>query len=64
MVKGFLSLRQVEFIEKNVATDLDGRAELLDMGFDSTPVTVIGDKRLYGFDVQKIDEALALLDSK
>jgi glutaredoxin len=63
MVKGYLSLRGVEFTEKNVATDLKGRAELLDMGFDSTPVIVIGDIQLYGFDVEEIDEALAALDS-
>ncbi len=63
MVKGYLSLRNVEFIDKNVSTDPEGRAELLAMGFDSTPVVVIGDKRLYGFDVSMIDDALAAVDS-
>jgi hypothetical protein len=62
MVKGFLSLRNVEFVEKNVSTDLEGRAELLAMGYNSTPVTVIGDKRLTGFNTGGIDEALAELD--
>jgi len=60
-VKGFLSLRNVEYVEKNVSTDLDGRAELVAMGYDSTPVTVIGDRQLVGFDVSLIDEALAAL---
>jgi hypothetical protein len=40
MVKGFLSLRNVEYIVKNVSTDLEGRAELLAMGFDLTPSNI------------------------
>ena len=60
-MKGFLSLRNVEYVEKNVSTDLEGRAELEAMGYDSTPVTVIGDRRLTGFDAVLIDEALAAL---
>jgi hypothetical protein len=61
-VKGFLSLRNAEFVVKNVSTDLEGRAELLAMGFDSTPVTVIGDRQLPGFDAEAIDHALAMLE--
>jgi hypothetical protein len=59
MVKGYLSLRKVEYVEKNVSSDLEGRAELIAMGYDSTPVLLIGDRRLTGFDTQSIDEALA-----
>lgn len=59
MVKAFLKLRGAEFIEKNVSIDLEGRAELVEMGFDSTPVTVIGPHRLNGFDVDLLDQALA-----
>jgi hypothetical protein len=62
MVKGFLSLRKIDFVEKNVSTDLDGRAELVAMGYDSTPVIVIGDTQLTGFDISAIDAALAALD--
>ena len=58
-MKGFLSLRNVEYVEKNVSTDLEGRAELAAMGYDSTPVTVIGGRQLTGFDAVLIDEALA-----
>ena len=61
MVKGFLSLRMVEFVEKNVSTDLDGRAELVSMGYDSTPVTIIGRRQITGFDTDLIDDALAEL---
>lgn len=63
-MKGFLSLRNVEYVEKNVSTDLDGRDELMAMGYDSTPVTVIGDRQLTGFDAVLMDEALAALSSE
>ena len=59
MVKEFLRLRGREFVERNVSVDLQGRQELLDLGFDATPVTVIGDSVLEGFDVDEIDAALA-----
>ncbi len=59
MVKGFLSLRGAEFVEKNVSNDLEGRAELMAMGYESTPVTVIGANRIEGFDADLIDKAMA-----
>lgn len=61
MVKAYLRLRGREFVEKNVSSDLEGRAELLRMGYDSTPVTRIGDTTLEGFDTTQIDRALAAL---
>ena len=61
MVKQFLVLRGAEFIEKNVSIDLDGRAELVELGFDATPVTVIGKQVLEGFDIGEIDAALNAL---
>lgn len=62
MVKEFLKLRGVEYIEKNVSTDLAGRAELIEMGYDSTPVTVIGSRQVPGFKVAEMDEAIAELN--
>jgi glutaredoxin-like protein NrdH len=58
MVKGFLALREIAFVEKNVSTDVKGRAELISMGYDTTPLTVIGDRQISGFDVDILDEAL------
>ena len=58
MVKAFLALRKVTFTERNISTDLEGRKELMKMGYDSTPVTVIGDRHISGFDAKQIDEAL------
>ena len=59
MVKSYLLLKNVNFIEKNISIDIDGRSELLEKGFDTTPVTMIGDILISGFDTHKIDEALA-----
>ncbi len=61
MVKGFLRLRGRDFIERNVSTDQQGREQLLAMGWDTTPVTVIGNRVVDGFDADRIDEALAAL---
>lgn len=61
MVKQFLILRGVDFTEKNVSTDLEGRSELLALGFDTTPVTVIGEKIVPGFDTSDLDAALQTL---
>ncbi len=63
MVKEFLSLRGVEYVEKNVSTDLEGRAELIAMGYDTTPVTVIGSQQIPGFEVAAMDAAIAELKS-
>lgn len=59
MVKQFLTLRGVEFTEKNVSTDLEGRSELLALGYDTTPVTVVDGRVVSGFDVNDLDAALA-----
>jgi hypothetical protein len=64
MVKGFLSLRNVEFIVKNVSTDLEGRTELLALGYDSTPIIVIGDQILSEFNVEAIDHAIDTMNEK
>ncbi|MEX0761206.1 MAG: glutaredoxin family protein [Dehalococcoidia bacterium] len=62
MVKGFLSLRGIAFAEKNVSTDSQARAQLAALGFDSTPVTVVGNYCISGFDAALLDEVLTELD--
>ncbi len=61
MVKEFLSLMGCQYTEHNVSVDLEGRRQLLSMGFDSTPVTVVGDHVIEGFDGPALEEALARL---
>ena len=62
MAKEYLSLKGLRFTERNVSQDKEGRAELLALGFDATPVVIIGAEIVDGFDAAKIDEALAKLE--
>jgi glutaredoxin-like protein NrdH len=61
MVKAYLSLRGFPYEEKNVSVDRNGRSELRALGFESTPVTVIGKRVIEGYDGPAIDAALAEL---
>jgi glutaredoxin len=50
----------VEFVEKNVRADKAAMKELIDQGFQSTPVTIIDGQSVVGFDQLKILELLGL----
>jgi glutaredoxin len=56
----FLSQRNIDFIEKNIRTDLDAMQEMVDMNSQSTPTTVIDGEVIIGFDKEKISEMLGL----
>jgi glutaredoxin 3 len=56
----FLSQKGVQFVEKNVRADKAALKELLDQGFQSTPVTIIDGQSVVGFDQVKIMELLGL----
>ncbi len=58
MVKVYLSRKGVPFTEYNVSTDREGLASLLGMGYRITPVAVIGNERIVGYNPSKIDAAL------
>ncbi len=47
-------------MEKNVRGDQAALKELLDKGFQSTPVTLIDGEAVVGFDQQKITELLGI----
>jgi glutaredoxin len=57
-VKEYLSQKQIHFDEKDITKDPSAISELQKVGFMTTPVTVIEDKVIVGFDVPKLDEAL------
>lgn len=61
MVKAYLAMKGYQYVEKNVSRDLEGRAELVALGFDATPVTVIGERVIEGYDGDAIDAALSEL---
>jgi glutaredoxin 3 len=56
--KEYLSKKNIPFQEKDVSSDDAALAELQKIGFMTTPVTVIGDVVIVGFDTAKIDAAL------
>jgi glutaredoxin len=56
----FLSQKGVQFVEKNVRADKTALKELLDQGFQSTPVTIIDGQSIVGFDQAKLVELLGL----
>jgi len=58
MTKEYLKLKNQSFIEKNVSTDIKAREELIEMGIDTTPVTLIGLDKIVGFNSSKIDNAI------
>lgn len=57
-VKEFLSQKKIDFIERNVAADETALAELEELGYLSTPVTVIDGTVIVGFDRAKLEELL------
>ena len=56
----FLSQRNIDFIEKNIRTDLDAIQEMVEMNSQSTPTTIIDDEVIRGFDKERISELLGL----
>jgi glutaredoxin 3 len=56
----FLSQKGVEFVEKNVRADKAALKELIDMGYQSTPVTIIDGEAVVGFDQIRIMELIGL----
>lgn len=57
-VKEYLSQKQIEFDDRDITKDPSAITELQRLGFMTTPVIVVGDKVVVGFDVPKLDEAL------
>ena len=59
-MKEYLSQKQISFEDRDITAHPTAIAELQKLGLMTTPVTVIGDKLIVGFDVPKLDEALGL----
>ena len=58
-VKEYLSQKRVQFEERDITKHPSAISELQKLGFMTTPVTIIGDSVIVGFDVTKLDEALS-----
>jgi glutaredoxin len=50
----------VQFVEKNVRADQAALKELIALGFQSTPVTIIDGQSVVGFDQQRISDLLEI----
>ncbi len=57
-VKEFLSQNKIEFTDRNIAADEAALAELEKLGFMTTPVTVVGDEVVVGFDRDQLEKLL------
>lgn len=58
--KAWLSERGIDFEYRNVTEDPDAMDELLALGFFSTPVTVVNDEDVVGFDRAKLKDLLGM----
>jgi len=59
-VKEFLSQQHVEFVERNIAADERALADLVALGFQTTPVTLIDGEAVIGFNAARISELMGL----
>ncbi len=59
-VKEFLSQNKVDFTDRNIAADDAALQELEKLGYMTTPVTVIDDEVVVGFDAAKLRNLLQL----
>ncbi len=59
-MKEFLSQQHVEFVQRNIAADERALADLIALGFQTTPVTLINGEAVVGFNAARISELLGL----
>lgn len=57
--KEYLSRRGIPFVEKNVVADKTALDELTKLGYMTTPVIVVDDQVVVGFDRARLDKLLA-----
>jgi len=57
-VKEFLSQKGVTFVERDVAQDEAALSELEQLGVMTTPVTLIDDEMVVGFDRERLNALL------
>ena len=57
-VKEFLSQKQVEFTDRNIAADPAALAELEKLGYMTTPVTLVDGEVVVGFDRAHLERLL------
>ena len=58
-VKEFLSQKSIKFTERDIMVDDRAIAELEELGYMTTPVTVIDGEVVVGFDRDRLEQLLA-----
>ncbi|NLP17992.1 MAG: glutaredoxin family protein [Firmicutes bacterium] len=61
LVKEYLEENDVDFSVIDVTVDQEAREEFIRKGYRGVPVTVIGTEEITGFDVSRLEKALAEL---
>jgi glutaredoxin len=59
-VKEFLSQNHIEFVDRNIAADETALAGLEKLGYMTTPVTVIDEEVVVGFDAPRLRALLQI----
>ena len=60
LTKEFLSRNGIQFVERNIVQDSEALNELRRLGYMTTPVTLVDDDVIVGFDEAKLSKALGL----
>ncbi len=60
-VKEFLSQNNIAFTERNIAADETALTELEQLGYMTTPVTLIDGEVVVGFDRPKLERLLGII---
>ncbi len=60
LTKEFLSKNGVRFEDRNITTDPQALKELQKLHVMTTPVTLVGDTVIVGFDEEKLRKALGI----
>jgi len=58
-VKSYLAEQGVSYEERNVQRNKEFAQQVLDMGIQVVPVTVIGGQHIFGWNKTQLDKALA-----
>lgn len=56
----YLSQHGIPFTERNVGTDPEALRELVNLGSQATPTTLVDEQVVIGFDRARIDQLLGL----
>ncbi|MHB1005897.1 MAG: glutaredoxin family protein [Chloroflexota bacterium] len=59
-MKEFLSQKGVAYVERDVATDAQAMAELVELGYMTTPVIRVDDEVVVGFNRKRLEQILGL----